>query len=73
MTALCRSKTRLASLSDPDAVAVLLLGACFQRAFFRRFLSEDAASVGEERFAEDVLRSLMHGLLCDEGDEQDTQ
>lgn len=50
-----------------------LLGTCFQRAFLRRFLSEDTASVGEERFAEDVLRSLTHGLLIDEGGEQDTQ
>ena len=54
---------------DPEAVAALLLGACFQRAFLRQFLAEDGLSAGEERFAENVVRSLTYGLLIDRDSE----
>ena len=59
--------------SNPDAAAALLLGACFHRAFLRRFLSENAASTGEESFAEDVVRSLTRGLPTDRNYERDTE
>lgn len=48
--------------ADPEAAAAMLLGACFQRAFLRQFLAENVDPAGEERFAEDVVRTLMPSL-----------
>lgn len=48
--------------ADPEVAAAMLLGACFQRAFLRQFLAEDVDPVGEERFADEVVRSLMSSL-----------
>lgn len=48
--------------ADPEAAAAMLLGACFQRAFLRQFLAEDVESAVEERFARDVVRTLMRSL-----------
>ena len=48
--------------ADPEAAAAMLLGACFQRAFLRQFLAEEVDPAGEERFAEDVVGTLMRSL-----------
>jgi AcrR family transcriptional regulator len=48
--------------ADPEAAAAMLLGACYQRAFFRSFLGEDVPAEGEEGFVEDVAHTLMRSL-----------
>jgi hypothetical protein len=48
--------------ADPEAAAAMLLGACFQRAFLRQFLAEEVDPAREERFAEDVVGTLMTSL-----------
>jgi AcrR family transcriptional regulator len=53
--------------ADPEAAAAMLLGACFQRAFLRRFLAEEVDSEGEERFAGDVVGTLMRSLSPGDG------
>jgi hypothetical protein len=47
---------------DPEAAAAMLLGACYQRAFFRSYLGEDAPAEGEEGFVEGIVRTLMRSL-----------
>ena len=53
---------RVRADADPEAAAAMLLGACFQRAFLRHFLAEDAEPGGTERFARGVVDTLMRGL-----------
>jgi AcrR family transcriptional regulator len=58
---------RLRPDTDPDAAAVLLLGACYQRAFLRLFLGESAAGAEAatrpaEEFAASLARTLMRGI-----------
>jgi AcrR family transcriptional regulator len=48
--------------ADPEAAAAMLLGACYQQAFFRSYLGEDAPTEGEEGFVEGVVRTLMRSL-----------
>jgi AefR-like transcriptional repressor, C-terminal domain len=48
--------------ADPEAAAAMLLGACFQRAFLRQFLAEEVDPEREERFAEEVVGTLMRSL-----------
>ena len=48
--------------ADPEAAAGMLLGACFQRAFLRRFLAEEADPSEEEGFAREVVGTLMQSL-----------
>ena len=48
--------------TDPEAVAAMLLGACYQRAFFRSFLGEDVPTGGEEGFVEGIVQTLMPSL-----------
>ena len=48
--------------ADPEAAAAMLLGACYQRAFFRSYLGEDAPAEGEEGFVEGIVRTLMRSL-----------
>ena len=47
---------------DPEAAAAMLLGACYQRAFFRSYLGEDAPAEGEMGFVEGIVRTLMRSL-----------
>ncbi len=54
---------RLAADADPDAAAELLLGACFQRAFFGHVVGEHAAGSSAERFARQIVRTLLTRLL----------
>jgi AcrR family transcriptional regulator len=48
--------------ADPEAAAAMLLGACYQRAFFRSYLGEDAPAEGDEGFVESIVRTLMRSL-----------
>ena len=43
---------------DADAVAALLLGACFQRAFFRHAVGDHADRSSPARFAREIVRAL---------------
>ncbi|GAA4986133.1 TetR/AcrR family transcriptional regulator [Actinopolymorpha pittospori] len=52
---------RVASGVRPDAAAAMLLGACFQRAFLEHFVGEYAVETSVEKFARDLVRSLMEG------------
>lgn len=53
---------RVRANADPQAAAAMLLGACFQRAFLRRFLAEDADPEEERRFAHGVVGTLIPAL-----------
>jgi AcrR family transcriptional regulator len=48
--------------ADPEAAAAMVLGACYQRAFFRSFLGEEAPAEGEDGFVEGIVRTLMRSL-----------
>ncbi len=52
---------RLPEALNPTAVADLLLGACFQRAYWLQFLGEDPPPEAEERFVQDILHTLLPG------------
>jgi AcrR family transcriptional regulator len=53
---------RLSRGAKPPVGAGLLLGACFQRAFVRSFLGEQAPRAADEVFARDAVRALLRGL-----------
>ena len=48
--------------ADPPAAAAMVLGACYQRAFFRSYLGEDVPVEGEEGFVESIVQTLMPSL-----------
>jgi AcrR family transcriptional regulator len=48
--------------ADPEAAAAMLLGACFQRAFFGSFSGEEVIPAQEEGFVAGVVRTLMRSL-----------
>lgn len=48
---------------DPDALAYLLLGALYQRVYWREFLGHDADRHGDEQFVERVLDTLARTLF----------
>jgi AcrR family transcriptional regulator len=49
--------------ADPEAAAALILGACYQQAFFRSYLGEDVpAEREEEAFVESIVQTLMRSL-----------
>jgi AcrR family transcriptional regulator len=50
---------RLPKLLDADAVAALLLGACFQRAFIQRFSGVQPSAHEEKRFVRRLIRTLL--------------
>ena len=41
----------------------MLLGACFQRAFFRNFFGESDVSTQEQSFVEGVVQTLVQTLV----------
>jgi hypothetical protein len=53
---------RVREYADPEAAAAMILGACFQRAFFRSYLGEDVPAEGEEGFVESIVQTLMPSL-----------
>ena len=48
--------------ADAKAAAALVLGACYQRAFFRSYLGEDVPAKGEGGFVESIVQTLMPSL-----------
>jgi hypothetical protein len=48
--------------ADPEAAAAMILGACYQRAFFRSYLGEDVPAEGEVDFVEGIVQTLMPSL-----------
>ena len=48
--------------ADPEAAAAMVLGACYQRAFFRSYLGEDVFAEGEDGFVEGIVQTLMRSL-----------
>ena len=48
--------------ADPEAAAAMILGACYQRAFFRSYLGEDVSAEGEVDFVEGIVQTLMPRL-----------
>jgi AcrR family transcriptional regulator len=48
--------------ADPESAAAMILGACYQRAFFRSYLGEDVPAEGEVDFVEGVVQTLMPSL-----------
>lgn len=57
-----RSLGRVREDADPETAAAMLLGACFQRAFFESFSGEDETPANREAFVEGVVRTLMPSL-----------
>jgi transcriptional repressor AefR-like protein len=53
--------------ADPEAAAAMVLGACYQRAFFRSYLGEDVPAEGEEDFVGGIVQSMMQSLSPTEG------
>lgn len=47
---------------DCEATAYLLLGACFQRSYWSRFLGEDIIDTAGEPFITGLIQSLMNGI-----------
>jgi AcrR family transcriptional regulator len=65
LTAYLEAEQRLGRVredADPEAAAAMLLGACYQRAFFRSYLGEDAPTEGELDFVEGIVQTLMRSL-----------
>ena len=60
-----RGLGRVREGADPEAAAAMLLGACFQRAFFGSYSDEGTAPAQDERFVADVVGTLMRGLSPD--------
>src|SRR3712207_8389995 len=56
---LSRDLGRVREDADPEDAAAMLLGACFQRAFFKSFFGEGAASVQDGDFVEGIVQTLM--------------
>lgn len=53
---------RICANINPEATAYLLLGACFQQAYWTRFLGEGVSEETTVRFADNVLDVLMQGI-----------
>ena len=53
---------RVAAEADADAVAAMLLGASYQRAFFVRLMGEEALTPPAATFAESVVDAALRGL-----------
>src|SRR5215203_2358486 len=57
-----KSIGRVREDADPATAAAMVLGACYQRAFFRSFLGKDASAEGEDGFVEGIVQTLMRSL-----------
>ncbi len=57
-----RKLGRVREDADPEAATAMLLGACFQRAFFKSFSGESDVPAQEEGFVENIVRTLVRSL-----------
>ena len=53
--------------ADPEAATAMVLGACYQRAFFRNYLGEEVPAEREEDFVGGIVQSMMQSLSPTEG------
>jgi hypothetical protein len=53
---------RVRADADPEAIAYLLLGAIYQRAYWRQFLGEEASVEEDEAFVERLMETLECAL-----------
>ena len=58
-----RDLGRVREDADSEAAAAMLLGACFQRAFFKSLFAEGDIPAQEEGFVEGIVNTLMRSLL----------
>jgi AcrR family transcriptional regulator len=54
---------RVAADADPDAIAALLLGACYQRAFLLQLLGAADLTPPADRFAPAVVAAVLRGVV----------
>lgn len=54
---------RVRADANPEVVAYLFLGACFQRAYWTQFLGEKDSHEAEGQFIHDLLKTITQGLL----------
>ena len=54
---------RIRAGASPEAAAALLLGACQQRIFLRRFHGEQADDTADATFVQELVDTLMGGLV----------
>ncbi|MGH8791789.1 MAG: TetR family transcriptional regulator [Stackebrandtia sp.] len=59
----CRGRGEIAPGVDTDATAALLLGACFQRAFFSHFGGPDDDELTVRQFAASLVSTLTAGMF----------
>jgi len=57
---------RVAEGIAPDLVAHVLLGSCFAHSFLGAFLGDDAHRVGPDRFARELVKTVLHGIAPEE-------
>ncbi len=57
-----RDLGRVLEDTDPEAAAAMLLGACFQRAFFKSFSEEVDIPMQDEGFVESLVQTLTRSL-----------
>ncbi len=57
-----QAQQRIRQSVDPDAASYLLLGACFQRAYWSRFMDEEISTTESEKFVTGLINSLFGGL-----------
>ena len=53
---------RIPAAADPDALAALLLGACFQHAFLRQFAEPNSAAPAPEEVAKSLVGALLPAI-----------
>jgi AcrR family transcriptional regulator len=58
-----QSLGRISAEASPAAAADLLLGACFQRAFFAAFVGDGALPQTEARFIEETVDAVLRTLV----------
>lgn len=56
---------RIKASANYEAAAYLLLGACFQRAYWSRFLGEEIPEAELKHFAAECVKGLMEGLTAE--------
>ena len=55
---------RIADGAAPELVAHVFLGACFAHSFLGEFLGDEGHRVGDERFARELVRTVLGGIAA---------
>lgn len=56
---------RASSATDPEATAYLLLGALYQRVYWREFLGHEVDPEADRKFVERLMETLSHALSAE--------